>query len=123
MVLIFEDKFETFNSTEYGRATARISMNDFEDFVKFEVITNEIPVAANMTSGKDIIVDWGLLNDFDTGGKLFVDTNGLQMNNKELLHRREFTYNTNNTIAANYYPITSAIMVRDQNSSSKTDDF
>jgi len=76
-----------------------------------------------MTSGKDILVDWGLLNDFDTDGKLFLDTNGLQMNQKELFKRREFTYDSNNTIAANYYPITSSIMVRDYNRSSRSDSF
>jgi len=37
MLLYFEDKFETWNLTEVARATARISMNELEDFVKFDV--------------------------------------------------------------------------------------
>jgi len=98
-------------------------MNDLEYFVKFEVITNEIPIGANLTSGKDIVVDWGLMDHFDTDGRIFLDTNGLQMNTKELFKRKEYTYDTNNTISANYYPITSAVMVRDYNQSSKYDNF
>ena len=65
--------------------------------------------------GKDVIVDWYFLDGFDTGDKLYVDANGLQMIDKKLYFRKEFTYTTNNTISANYYPVTTAIAIRDEN--------
>lgn len=63
--------------------------------------------------GKDVVVDWSLLDKFDTGKQLWVDANGLQMMHKKLNHRNEFNFTSNNTVAANYYPMTSAIAVRD----------
>jgi len=44
--------------------------------VKFSVELNEVPIKTDKV-GKDIVVDWTLLNGFDTGGKMYVDANGL----------------------------------------------
>lgn len=66
-------------------------------------------------TGKDIVVDWYMLDSFDSGNKFWVDANGMQMIEKKLYHRREFTYNTNNTVSANYYPVTTAIAMKDTN--------
>jgi hypothetical protein len=65
------------------RATVRIDLNSVEDFVKFHVSTNEVPIALDDT-GKDIVVDWYMMDDFDSDGKLWVDANGLQMVPKTL---------------------------------------
>ena len=55
-----------------------------------------------------------MLDDFDTGNKLWIDANGLQMVDKTLFHRKEYTYvQTNNSVSANYYPVTTAIAVVD----------
>jgi hypothetical protein len=37
------------------------------------------------------------------------------MINKKLNYRKEYPYNSNETISSNYYPITSAIAIRDAN--------
>lgn len=39
------------------RASVRIDMNDIDNFVKFHVSTNDVPVSSDST-GKDIVVDW-----------------------------------------------------------------
>jgi len=89
-------------------------MNTFDNFVKFQVTLNEVPIAMDK-SGKDIIVDWFFLDGFNTDQNLWLDSNGLQMVQKKLFYRRDWAYTSNNTISANYYPKTSAIAVRDHN--------
>lgn len=78
-VLIWNQKFKN----ETIRASSRISINNFDPFVKFDVETNEIPVEEDQL-GKNVVVDWYLLDGFDTGNKFFVDSNGLQMIEKRL---------------------------------------
>mmetsp|Transcript_21879 Transcript_21879/g.33930 ORF Transcript_21879/g.33930 Transcript_21879/m.33930 type:complete len:198 (+) Transcript_21879:2683-3276(+) len=76
-LLIFEQKYSSQkNATDKIRAYARVQINKHTDFVKFEVGLNEIPIAADKT-GKDVLVDWYLMDNFDTQGKLWVDANGL----------------------------------------------
>lgn len=102
------------NKTEKIRATARISINDIDNFVKFDVSINDVPIELDR-SGKDIVVDWFLMDDFDTNNTFWVDSNGLEMVNKKLYQRKDYNYSANGTIAGNYYPVTSAIAVRDHN--------
>jgi len=78
------------------------------------VETNGVPIK-NDVVGKDVVVDWYFLDGFNTGGNLFMDSNSLQMIDKKLFARKEYTYKSNNPVAANYYPVTSAIAVRDTN--------
>jgi len=51
-------------------------MNSFENFVKFQVVLNEIPIAMDK-SGKDIVADWYFLDDFNSGQEMWIDSNGL----------------------------------------------
>jgi len=83
-----------------------------------------VPIKKDKT-GKDVVVDWYMLDGdknatFDSGKKLYVDANGLQMVDKELMHRKEYAYNSNNTVSANYYPVTSAIAIRNEAKNSST---
>ena len=64
------------NNTDRIRASARISMNNLEDFVKFQVTLNEVPISLDLT-GKDVVVDWHFLDDFEMDKKFWVDANGL----------------------------------------------
>lgn len=102
------------NKTEKIRATARISINDIDNFVKFDVSINDVPIELDR-SGKDIVVDWFLMDDFDTNNTFWVDSNGLEMVNKQLYQRKDYNYSANGTVSGNYYPVTSAIAVRDHN--------
>ena len=60
-----------------------------------------------------------MLSNFSSGGLLYVDANGLEMQEKGLNERKEFNLSTSNLIASNFYPITSAISIRDQHSQSR----
>lgn len=61
------------------------------------------------------------MDGFDTNEQFWVDTNGLQMVPKTLNSRQEYQLNTKRSVSANYYPITSAIAVRDFNQSMVSD--
>lgn len=107
-VILWETRFKN----ESIRASSRISINNIDAFVRFDVETNEVPVEEDQL-GKNVVVDWYLLDGFDTGNEFYVDSNGLQMSKKKL-----FTVPGQNTsVSANYHPVTSAISVTDTNRS------
>ena len=60
------------------RAAARITLRDNTDFIKFEVTINDMPVALDQT-GKDVVVDWYMLENFDSNKRFWADSNGLEM--------------------------------------------
>jgi hypothetical protein len=94
-VLMWEQKYtqRSTNSTAKVRASARISINDFDSFVKFVVTLNEVPIEYDLT-GKDVVADWYMLDDFKMDNKFWVDANGLQMVQKELNQRKEYKFNS-----------------------------
>ena len=67
--------------------------------------------------GKDLIINWDLLDHFNSSNDLWIDFNGLGMQHKRLWERKEYAHNQTNNIASNFYPITSAIAIKDSNSS------
>ena len=75
---MWEQKYTPKSTNETGkiRASARISLNDFDSFVKFSVTLNEVPIDYDLT-GKDVVADWYLLDDFDMNKRFWVDANGL----------------------------------------------
>jgi len=114
-----------------------ITLSKSSDFITHEVIFNEVGVKPvehpaeepdfimymhkkiNETideRGKDVVVDWDFLDGFDTDGKLYYDTNGLDMLDKELWKRKEYELKDFNNSALNYFPVTSAAVIRDKNS-------
>ena len=107
--------WESQQKNETYRASSRIHINSVDDFVKFNVELNDLPIKRDKI-GKDVMVDWAFLDGFDTDKKLWIDANSLQMADKKLFYRKEYPYRTNSTISANFYPVTSAIVVRDDKS-------
>ena len=105
-------------------------MSELSDFLKFTVNLDEIPISTDskimkddsvtklseITSGKNVVINWEFLDNFNTNGELWFDANGLQMVHKDLWQRYEFEFSNNSKVAGNYYPIQSAIAVRDKNS-------
>jgi len=71
------------------------------------------PVPIDDAKSKDITVNWKLFSDFKVGKKLWTDSCGLEMEERIIESQDN---RVDNTIAANYYPVTSAIAVRDQSS-------
>ena len=113
-VFTWEKKY----GAEVGRATARISLEEAQDFINFEVETNSVPIKGDQV-GKDIVADWAFYNGFDTGNKIYVDANSLHMNEKTLNQRKEMPFSSDNRVASNMYPVTSAIAVRDVSKNGK----
>ena len=78
-VLMWEQNYSqknTGNDTAKVRASARIGINDFDSSIKFTVTLNEVPIEYDLT-GKDIVADCNLIDDFKMDNKFWVDTNGL----------------------------------------------
>lgn len=47
------------------------------ELIEFEVELNPIPV--DDFQGKDVVVNWKMMNGFDPAGKFWTDSNGLEM--------------------------------------------
>ena len=90
----------------------------FADLVEFDVELAPVPIADEI--GKDITVNFKFFDSFDPNNTFFTDSNGLEMQQRNIrnvtidnkLGENELGYN-HATIAANYYPIDSAIAMRD----------
>lgn len=95
----------------------RFSPEYFNELVEFEVFINKLPISAN-NRGKDVTVNWKFYDGFDPKGKFWTDSNALVMLERNLYHREAFPYSEKNSnISSNYFPIDSAIAMRDQNGS------
>ena len=77
---------------------------------------NGIPIEVNgAQTGMEVIVKWQLM-DFSNAGTFYTDSNGLEMQKRVLNQRPDYTLATNMTVSSNYYPINSAIAIRDPDS-------
>lgn len=72
------DTRTSFKPPDKVRAAARITLSDTSEFLKFEVTINDLAVALDPT-GKDVVVDWYMLDNFDSGKRFWSDANGLEM--------------------------------------------
>ena len=109
--------FENKTSHEQAIIKVRFSPQFFEEIIEFEVELNPVQID-DEGRGKDVIVHWKLYDGFDAKGRFWTDSNALGMveRNVNLRPSFNFTDKTSN-ISANYYPVDSAIVVRDQNGS------
>lgn len=117
--------------TGNAKLTAVVELSEISDFLKFHVDLNDIPVIDKGVkdiedklnkldhdhAGKDVVMNWEFLDDFHTNGELWYDANGLEMVHKNLWQRQEFNLTQTDNIASNFFPIQSAIAVRDKHSS------
>ena len=63
---MWEQQYTKPNATnERIRASVRVDLNDVDNFVRFHVSTNEVPISKERT-GKDIVVDWFMMDGFDS---------------------------------------------------------
>ena len=91
----------------------------FEELIQFNVEINSIDVTDK--TPKDITVNWKMYDKFDPKGEFWTDSNGLEMQKRNLGKREwdrkieQSEYISN--ITQNYYPVTSAIAMRDTNGS------
>ena len=62
--------------------------------------------------GKDVIVNWHF-DDFQANKTFWTDSNGLEMQERILNYRFTYKFETDQNISANYYPIDTAVALRD----------
>ena len=82
----------------------------FSDFIEFHVELNGISIEYYI--GKDVCVYYKFY-DFDMNKTFWTDSNGLEMQERILNYRSSYNFTTNQNVSSNYYPITSAIAMRD----------
>jgi len=104
--IIYEDK----ESQEKGIIKVRLS-SSFKEFIEFDVELAPLPIIDAL--GRDVIVNWKMYNGWNSNGTFYSDSNALEMSERKVrkLPRPD------QTIAGNYYPIASAIAIRDTNAS------
>jgi len=123
--------FEKANKEKTENAQAiinvRFSPRLFEELVQFSVEINSIDVSDDVP--KDITVNWKMYDGFDPKGEFFTDSNGLEMQ-RRLVDQRSWGEKLSNfslldiknigmesSVPRNYFPIASAISMRDHNGS------
>jgi len=79
--------------------------------VEWEVQLHGIPVSKTDKLGKEVVVNWEMMN-FNSSNTFYTDSNGLEMQKRVLNQRPDFTYTTDEMASSNYYPINSAIAIR-----------
>lgn len=90
----------------------------FNGLIEFDVELSPVPVS-NDKQGKDVTVNWKMYDGFNANKTFWTDSNGLEMQKRVLNYRPTFDVatNTKQNISSNFYPVTSAIAMRDVNSS------
>jgi len=71
----------------------------------------EIPLVDNL--GREVVAKWSF-DRFDNQGVFYTDSNGLEMQKRVRNYRPDFTLDTPMKVSDNYYPINSAIAMRDE---------
>lgn len=107
---------------EQAAVKIRFSPKFFEELIEFEVDMNEVHLDKKM-NGKDVIVNWKFLNGFNNNGRFWTDSNALTMQERVFNYRDSWDFPNRETkvdkvkfnISANYYPVDSAIAMRDFN--------
>lgn len=85
--------------------------------IEFDVELSPISVKEDKR-GKDITVNWKMYDSFNANQTFWTDSNGLEMQKRRINFRETFDVvkNTKQNISSNFYPVTSAIAMRDVNS-------
>ena len=81
-------------------------------FTLWDVLLYGIPYQQN---GKEVVVIWHTPN-IDHGETFYTDSNGLEMQKRVLNKRPDYNLTTNEPISANYYPVNSAIAIKNDTS-------
>jgi hypothetical protein len=94
------------------------------EFIEIDVELSPVPIKDGQ--GKDVVVTWAFFDSFDPNGTFYTDSNGLEMQKRVI---RNITSSTPDsflskladskgmpnyaTIGANFFPVDSAIAMRD----------
>lgn len=114
---LFDDKDKN------EKAVLRVRFSEmFKDIIEFDVELNPIPISDGR--GKDVTVNFKMFNGFDAKGKFWTDSNGLEMQERNVefiptnyTFLNDKPYPNYHMISGNFFPVDSAIMMRDHNKS------
>jgi len=95
--------------------TVRITLEEDVPIIKFEVDLFGLPDTTS--EGHEVTVNFHA-TDIDNDGIFYTDSNGLEMQERKLNYRPTWnlTLTENENISANYFPVNTAIAVRDKES-------
>jgi len=118
-VITFEDP----DKDEQGFINIRFSPKFWNEIIEFEVLLN--PINVDDFQGKDITVNWQFYNGFDPKGRFWTDSNAMGMI-KRHIQKVKLGYApldksplpNYKTISANFFPVDSALVMRDQSGQS-----
>lgn len=87
-----------------------IRLSNGSEPIEFEVQMLEIPLIDN--KGREVVAKWSF-DGIDNQDTFYTDSNGLEMQKRVKDSRPDFTLDTKMKVNDNYYPINSAIAMRD----------
>ena len=80
--------------------------------IEVGVLIGEIP---SRLRGAEVVVVFGC-KEIRNNGTFYTDSNGLEMRQRILNHRANWDFYTKDPVSSNYYPINTAIAIRDTES-------
>mmetsp|Transcript_30441 Transcript_30441/g.29827 ORF Transcript_30441/g.29827 Transcript_30441/m.29827 type:complete len:161 (+) Transcript_30441:122-604(+) len=83
---------------------------------EWDVTLNGIP--DDNKNGMEVTMNWMAL-EIDNEDVFYTDSNGLEMQKRELDYRPTWDYSSNQKVSGNYYPVNSAIAIRDENTNAQ----
>ena len=93
--------------------TAHARLVEGSDLLEWDIQMNGIPIQVNgVSTGMEVIAKWELVGA-DNQDIFYTDSNGLEMQKRVLNQRPDFKLVTDMQVSSNYYPINSAIALRD----------
>jgi hypothetical protein len=111
------------NAQNKERAIVSVRFSEhMQELIEFDVELAPVPI--DDMKGKDVTVNFLMSNGFDPKGTYWTDSNGLEMQKREIVNYNvsnpQFTKSSMDykNISRNYYPVSSAIAMRDSQANS-----
>lgn len=91
-------------------ATQVIRIYPNESYIEFDWTVG--PIYVNDSQGKDIITRW--TTNLNTNEIFYTDANGRELQKRQRNYRPTYNYTNEAPASGNYYPITSRIVIKDE---------
>lgn len=84
----------------------------FNELIEMDVELGPVPIEKD-NQGKDLTVNWRMYDGFEANKTFWTDSNGLEMQERRINWRPTYVTDSKQNISSNFYPVTSAISMRD----------
>ena len=74
-------RFENQELEQFGLVKVRFSKY-FKEIIEFQIELGPVPIKDNQ--GKSVTVNWKFFDDFDPKGEFWTDSNGLEMQKRQI---------------------------------------